>query len=148
MSDKAVAAQNVTSSSKRASTLNRRKKLYDDLNNKLGREEEDKLKHLLGDNQLEKRELEDLKNVAGILNKLDEKGEFDDSFQLLKDLLLQIQRKPLIKLVEQCEKTWQVHQVHKMNRLTAKTSCHIHRLFLIRSTCSDYRSYGMQSHFT
>ncbi|XP_070550746.1 uncharacterized protein [Ptychodera flava] len=99
-----VTAQNVTSSDAKASTLSRRKRLYDDLNNKLGVDEEDKLRHLLEGNQLEKRELQELKNVTGILNRLDDKGEFDHGFELLKDLLKQIQRKPLIKLVEQCER--------------------------------------------
>ncbi|XP_070544111.1 uncharacterized protein [Ptychodera flava] len=87
----------------RGPILGRHKIIYNDLNNKLGVEEEDKLRNLLEGNQLEKRELQELKNVAGILNKLDEKGYFDDGFELLKELLKQIQRKPLIKLVETCE---------------------------------------------
>ncbi|XP_070545926.1 uncharacterized protein [Ptychodera flava] len=79
----AVAAQNVPSRSTQASTLNRRKRLYDDLNNKLGLDEEDKLRHLLEGNQLEKRELQDLKNVAGILTSWMKRGSSTMVFSCL-----------------------------------------------------------------
>ncbi|XP_002738970.1 uncharacterized protein LOC100369834 [Saccoglossus kowalevskii] len=79
-------------------------KLYNELNGKLGDDDESKLRNLLTDKQISIRDMQGLKDPAAIFQKLEKAGFIsEDNLQFLKTILRSIERSPLITNVLECE---------------------------------------------
>ncbi|XP_070575743.1 uncharacterized protein [Ptychodera flava] len=90
-------------SGRTAATLDARKVLFHRLGSEISADEQRMTKMLLG-NQLTKRELEKLRNFTELLAMLEEKGYFEEDFELLKDVFKELRRPKLIRIVEEHEK--------------------------------------------
>ncbi|XP_077977551.1 uncharacterized protein LOC144433116 [Glandiceps talaboti] len=77
--------------------------LYLQLCQELGQDDEKKLRGFLYGGPIPKRELQNLKDPVDIFQRLEEKGVISrDNLQYLKDLLIAIERRPLVDMVNQC----------------------------------------------
>ncbi|XP_077990173.1 uncharacterized protein LOC144444571 [Glandiceps talaboti] len=86
------------------SRINPVSKLYRDLNLELGKDDVKELRHILTGNQISKREMESLDDAASMFRRLEEKGAIArNNLRFLKDILIAIDRKPLVVQVEECE---------------------------------------------
>ncbi|XP_070549695.1 uncharacterized protein [Ptychodera flava] len=88
--------------------------LYKELSDNLDREEEHKLRNLICGRQIAKRTIESLQTPQDIFKCLEECGIISEAnLEFLRELLQSINRRPLIDLVDKCEKTLQEYTVHK-----------------------------------
>ncbi|XP_070549664.1 uncharacterized protein [Ptychodera flava] len=87
--------------------------LYKDLNDNLALEDEHTIRNLC-DRQIPKRKLETLQTPHDIFKCLEECGIISETnLEFLRELLQSINRRPLIALVDKCEKKLQEYTVHK-----------------------------------
>ncbi|XP_070554899.1 FAS-associated death domain protein-like [Ptychodera flava] len=98
--------------------------LYNTLNSKLGKEDEDKIRILVG-GQISKRDLEKLQNPAEIFKHLEEHGHIGrDDLDFLKEVLKTIDRPPLIKFVEECEESLETYHGMPRSKIPRLSSGH------------------------
>ncbi|XP_070550200.1 NLR family CARD domain-containing protein 4-like [Ptychodera flava] len=104
------------------------RRLYNYLSERLSEDEERQLRNLLHNKQIVIRQLENLKSPAEMFIKLEDSGHISETnLGLLKDLLKEIDRLPLVEKVEE-------FQVHRLERVSDESN--------VKSTDSQFSAGG------